>query len=99
MTSISLCGCEYGIIFCTIINYFSGSGQDYEAMEMDVMLTSEETLKNITISIIDDALSEPLETFLLRLSPSPNSPNTVSINPISQAVVTIMDDDGRPAST
>ena len=73
----------------------SEAGEDYQATEVEVMLTNEETSKNITISIIDDDLSESLEKFILRLSPSPNSPNHVSLHPISQAVVTIVDDDGR----
>lgn len=62
---------------------------------MDIEFAAGETSKMVEIPIIDDDQSESLEMFFLALSSSPSSPNFVTVSPISRAVVTIMDDDGK----
>ena len=62
---------------------------------MDIEFASDDIFKTVKIPITNDNRSEPIETFLLTLTSSPNSPNPVTVTPIHMAVVTIEDDDGK----
>ena len=73
----------------------SVAGEDYNAIVMDIEFDFNDLSKTVKIPIINDNLSEPIETFLLVLTPSPNSPSSVTTTPIHNAVVTIKDDDGN----
>lgn len=63
--------------------------------ERDIEFVPGESFKTVEIFILNDNLSESVETFILILTSSPNSPNAVTVTPIQQAVVTIVDDDGE----
>ena len=63
--------------------------------ERDIEFVPGESFKTVEIFILNDNLSESVETFILILTSSPNSPNAVTVTPIQQAIVTIVDDDGE----
>ena len=78
------------IIIYYIFSFFS-EGADYISISEIVNFQSEETLKNVSISILDDSYVEETEYFILKIE----SMEGDVIYSITEAVVAIQDDDGK----
>jgi hypothetical protein len=74
--------------FATAQNGSAVAGEDYLAMAGTLVFNPRETIKRVTVLLIDDAVVEPNETFSLKLSSARNA----SIG-IASAVCTILNDD------
>jgi hypothetical protein len=70
----------------------AAAGSDYVASTGNVTFLPGQTQQTITVQVKGDTLNEPNETFFVRLSGANNAAIAVS-----QAVVTIVDDDAMPA--
>jgi alpha-tubulin suppressor-like RCC1 family protein len=68
------------------------AGADYTATSGTVRFEAGETQKFITVTVLDDALDEPNETFLLRLTQIVNG----EVGGNGQAQVTLVDNDPAP---
>ena len=69
----------------------AGAGVDYISVSRTLTFAPTETKKDVQIQIIDDTLAEGNETFKVRLSNPENG--TLSPTVLSEAIVTIVDDD------
>ena len=76
-----------------MLNCFSfiSEGADYIPINEIVNFQSGETLKNVSITILDDSYVEETEFFILKIE-SMEGDVTFSV---SEAVVAIQDDDGK----
>ena len=82
----------FSIASCNIcIVSFISEGVDYISINEIVNFQSGETLKNISITILDDSYIEETEYFILKIE-SMEGDVTLSI---SEAVATIQDNDGN----
>ena len=77
-----------------IHSFFFLEGVDYVSINQIVNFQSGETLKNITITILDDSYVEGMEYFILKIE----SMEGDVIFSVSEAVVVIQDDDGKKKS-
>ncbi len=68
---------------------------DYEATSGSVTFDPGETIKTVSVSLIDNTLSEPNEIFFLQLTEADNA----TIGAEDKAPLTIIDDDGLPSVT
>ena len=75
------------IIYCS----FFSEGADYISISEIVNFQSGETLKNVSITILDDSYVEGTEYFILKIE---SMEGDVTF-PVSEAVVAIQDDDGK----
>ena len=75
-----------------IISSSTVSSTDYGAVNETVTLTSCEKLHCVNLSIINDFLNEPVETFSLSLTRSPDTPPFILVTPAAGEVI-ITDDD------
>ena len=67
------------------------AGTDYTAVAGTLTFAPGETLRTVTVELLDDAVDEPTETFTIRLS----SPGNAGIA-TGSAQGTVLDDDGAP---
>ena len=67
------------------------AGEDYEVSDIEVVFHPQETTASATIPLIDDFDQESVESFRVALS----DPSEGAVGPLSEAVVTISDDDGE----
>ncbi|MEM7113154.1 MAG: Calx-beta domain-containing protein, partial [Chloroflexota bacterium] len=65
------------------------AGNDYQATSGTLTFLAGETIKTFTVPVIDDSSIEPPETVTLRLV----NPNNVTIGALSQATLTIVDNE------
>jgi Calx-beta domain-containing protein len=72
------------------------AGQDYVATSGTLVFNDGETTKSFDVPILDDAITEPDETFLVRLR---NGTNVDSIGPVNEQVITLQDHDVPPVLT
>ena len=81
-------------IYIYIICSFYSEGADYTSISEIVNFQSGETLKNVSITILDDLYVEGTEYFILKIE----SMEGVVTFSVSEAVVAIQDDDGKNIS-
>ena len=67
---------------------------DYDPGPYSVLFAAGETVKSFNISIFDNNTFESLESFTLTISP----PSFVLLGNPHQAIITIIDDDGKHAA-
>ena len=78
--------------------YYYYTGEDYEPGPYDVIISAEMTSVLFNITITNDDVYEGNETFNLIVNVSSLSSN-VTVGDISQATITIMNDDGKQYKT
>jgi hypothetical protein len=71
------------------------AGQDYTGASGTINLADQQDSAKIEISIVDDSADESDETFMVSLS----NPGNTSIGAVSEAAVTIQDNDDPPVTT
>ena len=84
------------VYICMYIYYYIG--EDYEPGPYDVIIPAEMTTVLFNITITNDDVYEGNETFNLVVNVSSLSSN-VTVGDISQATITIMNDDGKQCKT
>ncbi|HEY5915214.1 MAG TPA: Calx-beta domain-containing protein [Verrucomicrobiae bacterium] len=77
---------ETATVNFTTVDGTATAGQDYTAMTGTLNFAPGETHKEIVVPIIDDALREPAESFIVRLA---NAAGGSSLGGVTQATVTI----------
>lgn len=70
---------------------FSLAGQDYSSFSVVVTFGAGETLKSVSVPIIDDQYAEPTQYFTIGIE---NLGDDVTF-PITEAVIKIIDNDGN----
>jgi autotransporter-associated beta strand protein len=83
-------------VTCSTANGTATAGSDYVATSGTLTFNPGDTSKTFTVSIINDALAEPDETINLTLS---NITGGGSFGSLTNAVLTILDDDRPPVTT
>jgi len=83
-------------VLVTPSNGSATAGSDYNSAPITVSFATGETIKTLTIPIINDAIFEPTEAFNLKLS---NPIGGASIGTQSTSIVTILDNDPAPVGT
>lgn len=68
---------------------------DYEATSGSVTFDPGETIKTVSVTLVDNSVDEPNEIFYLQLTEADNA----TIGTDNQAPLTIIDDDGLPSVT
>ena len=81
----------YTVNCCTCIHNII-AGQDYERIVTTLVFTGE-SVQSVSIEIIDDEISESLETFHGQLTSADPLPPNIQLNP-ARATFTIFDDNG-----
>lgn len=69
---------------------YVGGGTDYDSGPYNATFTAGETIASFFVTIIDDGIREDDEDFTLIINSS-----LIPINVPDQAIVTIIDDDGK----
>ena len=73
---------------------YVGRGVDYNSGPYTVQFDVGETGVSFSVSVIDDVIYEPSETFSVNIDPS-SLPTSVTIGDLSQSTVTILESDGK----
>ena len=81
---------SYTLFFCSIVD-------DEDFQQIDDMIVTFRDCQNrscINITIVDDMVNEPVESFTYTLEMMPGSNSAICLEPVG-GEVTIIDDDGR----
>ncbi len=70
------------------------SGSDFVVPSTPLVLNSDAISGSFNITIRDDGVQEPTESFKVRLVPFPDNPGRVAIGTPNETQITIQDDDG-----
>ncbi len=79
----------------TTANDTAQAGNDFVSTTDEVTFAPGETIKNVTVFLLNDGVSEANEMFFLELSDASNA----TIGTENRAAITIIDDDGLPTVT
>ena len=83
--------CYYMLVTFYIL-IISVSPLDYEVLSTTLMFAACETRRCVDVSIVDDVIVEPIETFAVTLERTPDLDSMITLNPVEEEINVIDND-------
>ena len=94
MNSLCLLLCGNTHVCCKWSVYFAVSSMDYVTLAEIMMFDVCETQRCVNVTILNDSVDEPEETFRVTLERTPDLDNRITLEPVDGEIV-IVDNDGK----